>query len=87
MADTALGQCDMVLAVSEDTINFQFSQLWKRNIIENVWKVLVRTPAAGTPIVKSQADADFDATLAVTVKDVEINLRFMQPVNSRYFPV
>jgi hypothetical protein len=63
MPDTALGQCDMVLAVAEDTINYQFSNLLHRGLIRPTWKVLVRSPKGGTPVVKTQEDADFDSVL------------------------
>lgn len=64
MPDPALGYCDMVLAVSEDTINYQFEQLWKRGLIRQSWKVLVREPQDGPRQLKSQEDKDFDETLS-----------------------
>jgi hypothetical protein len=65
MPDAALGQCDMVLAVAQDTIDYQFSQLWKRGVIENMWKVLVRNQPPAAPVVKAQSSDDFDSLLQV----------------------
>jgi hypothetical protein len=54
----------MVLALSQDTINYQFAQLWQRQVIRKDWKVLVRGQA-GSDTVKTQEDADFDSVLSV----------------------
>ncbi len=65
---TILAQCDMVLSVSSDTINYQFSQLWKRNVIEQDWKLLVRVNhVKGKPPtydVVTQQNKSFDTILA-----------------------
>ena len=63
MPTSILGQCDMVLALSQDTINYQFAQLWQRHVIRNDWKVLVRSQA-GSDTVKTQEDSDFDTVLS-----------------------
>ncbi len=73
MGDAALGQCDMVLSVSQNTINYQFSQLWKRGKIRQTWKVLVWAPSGGPSVVRTQEDADFDATLQ-TWQTVQANI-------------
>lgn len=72
MADAVLGQCDMVLSVSQNTVNYQFSQLWKRGKIRQTWKVLVRT-TDGSSVVKTQEDADFDSVLQ-TWQTVQANI-------------
>lgn len=64
MSTSILGQCDMVLALSQDTINYQFAQLWQRRVIRNDWKVLVRSQS-GSDTVKTQEDADFDSVLSL----------------------
>ncbi|MEW6642824.1 MAG: hypothetical protein AB1586_20120 [Pseudomonadota bacterium] len=64
MPTSILGQCDMVLALSQDTINYQFAQLWQRHVIRNDWKVLVRSQT-GSDTVKTQEDSDFDAVLSL----------------------
>jgi hypothetical protein len=73
MSDSALGQCDMVLSVSQDTINYQFAQLWKRGTVRNTWKVLVQEPPKGPPVVRTQEDAGFDAALQ-TWQTVQANI-------------
>ena len=57
-----LAKCDMVLAVSEDTINYQFKQLWQQSVIKKDWKLLVReVDSKGQGgAVKTQEDSDFD---------------------------
>lgn len=45
---------DMVLALSQNTINYQFSQLYKRNIIHKKWGVL-----GGKDIHITEQDAEF----------------------------
>lgn len=71
MSDDILARCDMVLAISEDTINYQFQQLWKRQVIRKDWKVLVRQTKDqnGNPVyeVKTEEDADFDQALSTWV--------------------
>jgi len=36
-----LAECDMVLGISENTINYQFEQLWKRKKIQREWNILI----------------------------------------------
>jgi hypothetical protein len=57
-----LAKCDMVLAVSADTVNYQFEELWNRTIIKKEWKLLVREDK-DNPVVKTGDDKNFDNDL------------------------
>ncbi len=50
---------DMVLALSQNTINYQFSQLYKRNIIHKKWGVLGGKNTDGKDVHITEQDAEF----------------------------
>lgn len=54
-----LANYDMVLALSQDTINYQFSQLHKRNIIHKKWGVLGGKNADDKDFHSTDQDAGF----------------------------
>ncbi len=63
--NAALSGYDMVLALSEATINYQFAQLYKQNIIRKSWEVLagqILNPKKDEkPFFITAADADWRA--------------------------
>ena len=58
-----LAKCDMVLAVSENSINKQFNKLWQEDTIKKDWKLLVREIKGQSPVIKIETDSDFDSAL------------------------
>lgn len=62
-----LADYDMVLALSETTINYQFSQLHKRNIIRKNWSLLVGNVLSPkpkeTPFSVTDSDKDWEKKL------------------------
>lgn len=68
MSDSILANVDMVLAISEDTINYQFLQLFDRGVIENEWKLLVRNATEKSSLVLvTQDNSDFDTKLSTWI--------------------
>ncbi|MDJ0795554.1 MAG: hypothetical protein QNJ51_01755 [Calothrix sp. MO_167.B12] len=67
--DKILGDCNMVLAISEDTINHQFKKLYHKKIIKDNFQLLVRVnksddkpPKPPTYTIKTQEGSDFQQT-------------------------
>lgn len=57
-----LGKCDMVLAISESTINYQFQHLYQRKIIRQNWNIIIFDDEKQKPKI-NQTDEDFKADI------------------------
>jgi hypothetical protein len=60
-----LAKCDMVLSISENTVNYQFQELCKRGIIHKDWNIMVLEDDNGhvSKVLMNQSDKDFQAQL------------------------
>lgn len=60
-----LGKCDMVLSMSANSINDQFSKLHQRNIIRQNWNIVIFQDENGnvTNVKTNQSEADFQSDI------------------------
>lgn len=61
---TILGKCDMVLALSENTINAQFKDLFDNDEISNEWNILVRQ-------ITQEQKTSYEAFIYFANKEIE----------------
>jgi hypothetical protein len=74
---STLKGCDMVLAISQDTINFQFSSLITEGIISKIWNVILYENSAIVNLSALDFKAaiekeDFDCAFNATISDPEM---------------